>query len=298
MRVFLTGANGFIGQATVKELQKHGHHVVGLARSEANVKAYKEAGVEPFEGTIDDTESLKKGAQSCDGVIHLAFRHDLMLSGDYDKAGIIDNEAVKAMCEALEGTNKPLVIVSGTLSLPRNKVATEDDEDDRTPPFAIRPKSGDTIVEYAKKGVRGSVIRLTPTVHGPNDWAFIPIVIDTARKSGVVVVVDDGSSRWPAGHKDDAAVLLRLALEKGKAGSFYHAVAEEGVAWKDITALIGKKLNLPVKSKSQEEAVEHYGFLGHIVGVDNPTSSEKTRKELGWEPKEMGLLEDMEKNYF
>lgn len=297
MRVFVTGANGFIGQSTVKELQKHGHHVVGLARSEANVKAYKEAGVEPFEGTIDDPESLKKGAQACDGVIHLAFRHDLMAT-DFAKAATIDNEAVKALCEALEGTNKPLVIAAGTLSLPHGRLSFEDDETDRRPPFGLRAISGDIVQEYAKKGVRGSIIRLTPTVHGAGDQGFVPIVINAARKNGVVTYIGDGSSRWPAGHRDDAAVLFRLALEKGKAGAYYHGVAEEGVAWKDITAVIGRKLNLPIEGKMQQEAMKDYGFLAHVIGADNPTSSERTRKELGWEPKQIGLLEDMEKHYF
>lgn len=297
MKIFVTGANGFIGKAVVQELFKHNHQVLGLARNDTTKEAFLKIGVEPLPGDLTNLESLKTGAQSSDGVIHLAFRHDI-LATDYVGAAEADNAAVRVMCEALVGTGKPLVIASGTLGLAGQDPGTEDSSPDRTPPFGQREVSADLVREFSKKGVRGSVIRLTPTVHGAGDKAFIPMIMDTARKNGVVTYVGDGSARWPAGHRDDAAVLFRLAVEKGTAGAVYHAVDEEGIAWKDIAAVISKHLNIPSEGKSMEEAVKTVGFLAHVQALDNPTSSEKTRAELGWTPTQPGLLADMEANYF
>lgn len=204
------------------------------------------------------------------------------------------------MGEVLAGTGKPLVIASGTLSGKKGGLATEDTESERGTPFSDWAKSADLIYALSKeKGLRGSVIRLSPTVHGAGDAAFIPMLINTYRQNGTAVYVDSGSARWPAVHRDDAAVLLRLALEKGKAGSTYNGVAEQGVSLKEIATLIGSTLQLPVKGEpAHSEAVGALGFLGHVIAMDGPTSSEKTRKELGWRPTQLGLLADMEANYF
>ena len=296
MRVFVTGAAGFIGQATVKELIKHGHHVIGLARSDASTQALTKAGAEPHKGDLKDLESLKSGAKASDGVIHLAFVHDFT---DFEGACATDRAAIEAMGDALAGTEKPLIIASGTLSLPKGTLMTEDAEPVRDMPMADRAKSADLVYALPKeKQVRGIVMRLPPTVHGAGDKGFIPLMINNFRQQGTVTYVGDGSSRWPTVHRDDAAVLFRLALEKGTAGATYHAVAEQGVAMKDITTVIGKNLQLPVQSQPVEEAMASGFFLTHVSAMDNPTSSEKTQKELDWHPTEVGLLADMEANYF
>ena len=296
MRVFVTGAAGFIGKATVQELIKNGHQVLGLARSDASIEAITKAGAEPHKGDLKDIESLKSGAKAADGVIHLAFIHDF---SDFPGVCAIDRAAIAAMGEELAGTGKPLVIASGTLGCPKGILATEDTAPERDPPFSDRALSADMIYALSKeKHVRGSVIRLPPTVHGAGDAGFVPMLINTYRQKGSVVYVDDGSARWPAVHRDDAAVLLRLALEKGAAGSTYNAIAEQGVPIKDIAAVAAKKLQLPVKGESAQEAMGTLGFLGHVISMDNPTSSEKTQKELGWHPSQPGLLADMEANYF
>lgn len=295
MRVFVTGANGFIGQSTVKELLKHNHQVVGLARSDSAAETLSKAGAEVLRGDLDDLEALARGAKSSDGVIHLAFRHDLMAT-DIGKALEIDRAAIKAMGDAMIDSNKPLAIASGTLMLKGGQLATEDSEVNRTPPFGDRALSADLVEDYSKKGVRGSVVRLTPTVHGAGDGGFVPMVIGASRGNGAVLCVGDG--RWPAVHRDDAAVLFRLVMEKGTPGATYHAVAEEGISWKEIGRLIGDKLKLPVENVSVEEAYSKLGFLAHPLSQDNSTSSEKTRKALGWEPQQPGLLADMEAHYF
>lgn len=296
MRVFVTGAAGFIGRGTVRELLQNGHQVLGLARSDANIAALTEAGAEPHKGDLKDLDSLKSGAAACDGVIHLAFIHDF---SDFPAVCAADRAAIAAMGDALAGTNKPLVVASGTLSVPKGVLATEDTPAERDHPMADRALSADLVYALSKeKQVRGSVIRLAPTVHGAGEAGFIPMLIKAFREKGSVMYVGDGSARWPAVHRDDAAVLLRLAVEKGTAGATYNAVAEQGVAQRDIAAVIGKHLQLPVRELPKEEAGEALGFLGAVTAMDNPTSSEKTRKELGWEPTRLGLLADIEENYF
>ncbi|UJR17974.1 hypothetical protein I4U23_004873 [Adineta vaga] len=296
MRVFVTGAAGFIGRAVVQELLNNGHQVLGLARSDASVEIITKAGAEPHQGDLEDIESLKSGARIADGVIHLAFIHDF---SDYAKAAAVDRAAIEAMGEVMAGTGKPLVIASGTMIVVKGKLATEDTEPDRSSPFAERARSADLVYTLSKeKKIRGSVIRLPPTVHGAEDKGFIPMLINAARQKGFVTYVGDGSARWPTVHRLDAAVLFRLALEKGTAGATYQAVAEQGVPTKDIMTVIGKHLRLPVEAKPLNEAVEAIGFLAHVVGSDNPTSSEKTQKELGWHPTQPKLLADMEANYF
>ena len=296
MRVFVTGAAGFIGQATVQELLKNGHQVLGLARSDANIEAIKKAGAEPHKGDLKDIESLKSGAKASDGVIHLAFVHDF---SNFAGSCATDRAAIEAIGEVLAGTGKPLVIASGTLSLPKGTLGYEDTEPVRDMPMSDRVLSADLVYELSKeKKVRGSVIRLAPTVHGKGDWGFITMLGNSYREKGSVIYVGDGSARWPTIHRNDAAIILRLALEKGTAGATYHAVAEQGVSFKDITAVISKKLQLPVKGESPEEAAGDLGFLGHVIAMDNPTSSDHTQKELGWHPTQLGLLADIEANYF
>ncbi|KIY00259.1 uncharacterized protein Z520_03944 [Fonsecaea multimorphosa CBS 102226] len=299
MLVFVTGAPGFIGRATIEELHKHGHEVLGLARSDASAEKISKLGAQVHRGDLEDLESLRTGAKKADGVIHLAFIHDF---SNYERAGAADRAAIEAMAEAMAGTGKPLVIASGTMLAVKGQLATEDAEPERGTPFAMRQESADLVVKLSKeKGIRGSIIRLPPTVHGKEDKGLIPMYIDGARKAGAVSIVGDGSNRWCAVHRQDAAVLFRLALEKGVPGGTYHAVAEQGVPWKDIANVVGKNLQLPVENKSSEEAMKTLGFLALVFGADNPASSEKTQRELGWDPRASGqpeLLADLEANYF
>jgi len=296
MRVFVTGAAGFIGRAVVQELLNNGHQVLGLARNDASAEVITKAGAEPHRGDLEDIESLKSGARATDGVIHLAFIHDF---SDFARVTAVDRAAIEAMGEVMAGTGKPLVIASGTMLVPKGKLATEDTEPERNTPFSDRARSADLVLTLSKeKQVRGSVIRLPPSVHGAEDKGMIPRMIDLARQNGFVTYVGDGSARWPTVHRLDAAVLLRLALEKGTAGATYNAVAEQGVPIKDITTVMSLRLQLPVESKPLSEAVGTLGFLAYLVGSDNPTSSEKTQRELGWHPTQPELLADMEANYF
>lgn len=296
MRVFVTGAAGFIGHATVQELVKNGHQVLGLVRNDAAAEKITKAGAEPHRGDLKDIESLKSGAKAADGVIHLAFIHDFQ---DFAGSCATDRAAIEAMGEELAGTGKPLLIASGTLSYPKGALATEDVEPERDHPMSVRVQSADLVHALSKeKKVRGSVICFAPTVHGAGDGGFIPQLINLSRQKGSVVYIGDGSARWPAVHRYDAAVLLRLALEKGTAGATYNAVAEQGVPMKEIMTMVGKHLQLPVEGQSAQDASGALGFFAHVIAMDNPVSSEKTRKELGWEPTQPGLLADMEANYF
>jgi nucleoside-diphosphate-sugar epimerase len=296
MLVFVTGAAGFIGRAVVQELLLNGHQVLGLARNDASAETITKAGATPHRGDLEDLESLENGAKAADGVIHLAFIHDF---SDFPRAMAVDRAAIEAMGKAMTGTGKPLVIASGTMMLQKGQLATEDSQIDTSNPFSVRAQAADVVYKLAKDDrVRGSVIRLTPTVHDVGDKGMIPGLINAARQNKFVVYTGDGSARWPAVHRLDAAVLFRLALEKGKSGATYHAVADQGVSMKDITSVIAKNLELPTKAMSEHEAAQAIGFLGHLVGSDNPTSSEKTQKELGWHPTQIGLLADLEANYF
>ena len=294
MLVFLTGASGFIGGAVIQDLQANGHSVLALARSDKTAEALKEAGVsEILEGDVENLQVLREGARKADAVIHLAFVLDF---NDFERSVNIDLAAINAMGEVMQGTGKSLSIASGTL-LAKGEPATEDTEPHRIPPFGVRAKSADAVFEWSKKGINGSVIRLSPTVHGKGDGGFITMLMAMAKQNGFVGIVDDGSARWPAVHRTDAATLFRLAIEKGKPGSVYNGVADTGVVWKDIAAAMSKKVDLPVKSMSLEEAVEKLQFFAYVISNDNYTSSEKTKMELDWTPKDLGLLEDIKQNY-
>ena len=297
MRVFVTGAAGFIGQATVQELIKNGHQVLGLAHSVASTQVLTKAGAQPHNGDLKDLESLKSGAKAADGVIHLAFVHDF---DNYDKGCAIDRAAIEAMGQVLAGTGKPLVIAAATLSLANGKgLSTEDTEEDRESVLFSRARSADLVYALSKeKQVRGTVVRLAPTVHGAGDKGMIPMMIAISRQRGTVSYVGDGSARWPAVHLQDAAVPLRLALEKGTAGATYHAVAEQGIAMKDIMTVVSTNLRLPIQSQRLEDAVASGRFPGQVSSMDNPTSSAKTQKELDWHPVGPELLPDLEANYF
>lgn len=290
MKVFVTGASGFIGSAVTKELVDNGHEVIGLARSDKGAEIVKSMGGKPHRGTIDDFDDLKEVAQSSDAVIHLAFKHDVMMT-DYQAACEADRKIIEVFANALEGTNKPLIITSGTLMLPRGKLGYEDHATDLTMPVSSARAANEAFtLEYANKGVRANSIRLSPTNHGDGDQGFINMLVGTAKQTGVSAYVGKGENVWPAVHRLDTAKLYRLVLEKGKAGSAYHAVAEQGVQIKTIAEAIGKQLGLPVESKP----TEHFGFLAFALEADNPTSSEKTKSELGWTPVERSLIADIE----
>lgn len=296
MRVFVTGATGFVGSAVVRVLLSAGHTVSGLVRSEKSAQALKEIGAEPFHGSLDDPSSLKRGAAAADGVIHLGFVHDFT---NYEDAVRTDREAIEAMGAALAGSNRPLIVTSGTLLLPQGRLVTEADTHEVNSNFSIRGQSEVAARQLASQGVRSCVVRLAPTVHGNGDKAFIPAMVNVARKSQVSMYIGDGSNRWPAVHRLDAARLFLLALEKGAAGSTYHGVSEEGVPIKAIAEIISEKLNVPVKSVTLDTAVEQFNFLAYALACDNPTSSQKTRDELGWTPAQPELLDDLRNaNYF
>ncbi|KAJ5578240.1 uncharacterized protein N7459_007204 [Penicillium hispanicum] len=291
MRVFVTGATGFIGQAVVEELLDAGHAVIGLARSDKSAASLQAQGVEVIRGSIEDHDSLKRGAAKSDGVAHLAFNHDFTKFAENAK---VEHAAIQVLGDALAGSNRPLVIAAGTMSLPKGELATEDTGPDLESPANVRLPSEQEISKLATQGVRASAVRLSPTVHGDGDFGFIYQIAQAARAKGQAVYIGDGLGRWPAVHRRDAARLFRLALEKGVAGSKYHAVAEEGVSQKEIAEAFGQAMGIPAVSKTFPEAAELIGqFLAFVTSSDNPTSSKKTQQELGWTPSQPTLLADI-----
>ncbi|MCP3100123.1 SDR family oxidoreductase [Myxococcus sp. K15C18031901] len=299
MRVFVTGASGHIGSAVVRELLSARHEVVGLARSDASAATLKSAGAAVHRGSLDDLDSLRKATAAAEGVIHLAFKHDVAFTGDYVGAAAADLRAIEAMSAALEGSGKPFVGTGGTLMLAqavRGRAGTEND----VLASGARIDAENTVIALGKRGVRSSVIRLAPTVHSALDHqGFVPSLIAMARKNGFAAYVGEGTNRWPAVHTLDAARLYRLALEAAPAGSRLHGTAEVGVPFRDIAEAIGRGLGLPSRSVSAEDASNHLGFLATFAQLDNPTSSELTRGLLNWRPTHPGLLADLaERHYF
>ncbi len=290
MRVFITGATGFIGTALIPELIGAGHKVIGLSRSDAGAKSLIEAGAQVHRGDLEDLESLRSGAAMSDGVIHLAFNHDFSKYMDNCQA---DRRAIEALGSVLAGSDRPLVVTSGTaVAFTPGSVATEDDP---PLPSSTMPRSAseEAVTEMVSRGVRATAMRL-PQVHNRLKAGLITPLIEIARAKGVSAYVGDGRNRWPAAHLLDTAPLYRLALEKGVAGERFNAVAEEGVPLREIAEAIGRRINVPVVSKTPEEAPEHFGWLAFFVGNDAPASSAKTQKRLGWHPTRTGLIADVE----
>jgi nucleoside-diphosphate-sugar epimerase len=264
MRIFVTGATGFIGTAVVRELIDAGHQVLGLARSDSAAKSLVAAGADVHRGSLEDLDSLRSAAAAAEGVIHTAFIHDF---ANYGPAAEADRRAIATLGDALAGSARPLIVTSGTLlALRKGPLATEDDA--HNPNFPR--KSEDAALALAARGVRASVLRLPPSVHGNGDHGFVPQLISIAREKGVSAFIGDGLNRWPAVHRFDAAHLYRLVLEKGSAGASYHGVADEGVPTREIAEVIGRQLNVPVVSKSPEEAADHFGWIGRFFGIDGP----------------------------
>ncbi|MYN28146.1 SDR family oxidoreductase [Duganella levis] len=295
MKVFVTGATGWVGSAVIQELLGAGHEVLGLARSDDGADTLRQRGIAVHRGDLSDLDALAAGARACDGVIHTAFIHDFK---DFNAAGETDRLAIEAMGEALAGSGKPLITTSGSALLPHGRVGTENDAPDPAGPAQHRTASEQLTLALAARGVRSSLVRLPPSVHGDGDYGFAPRLVDIARAKGVSAYIGEGNNRWPAVHRFDAARLYRLVLEHGVAGVRYHAIGEQGVATREIAEVIGKGLGVPVVSLSAEEAPEHFGFLARFFGADCPASSAQTREQLGWQPAGPGLIEDLAQHYF
>ena len=290
MRIFVTGASGWIGSAVSEELLADKHEVVGLARTEESAAALAGRGITPHAGSLDDPEGLAAAAATADGVIHLAFKHDF---SDYAGAGRSEHRAVQAMLDALAGSDRPFLLASGLASGPIGRALTEDDPSPFHGIDSMRGGSENLALDYADKGVRSVALRFAPTVHGMRDHGFTATLTKVAQQRGVAGYVGDGSSRWAAVHRSDAASMVRLALESAPAGSRVHAVAEEGIRSRDIAAAIGDCLGLPAVSVAADDVDAHFGWLGRFFSMDIVATSTKTRAMLGWDPKGPTLLEDI-----
>ena len=294
MRVFVTGASGFIGSAIVPELISGGHQVLGLARSDAAAQSLIAAGAQVLRGNLEDGDSLRSGVAQSDAVVHTAFNHDF---SRFQANCEVERRAIEAMAGALAGSSRPMIISSGVALLAPGRLSTEDLAADPNSPVP-RVVTEVTADALAARGLHISVIRLAPTVHGDGDHGFVPMLINMAREKGVAVYVGDGNNRWPAVHRLDAARVFRLALEKNAIGGRYHAIAEEGVPFREIATVIGHRLNIPVVSKTPDEAQSHFGWFAHFASIDAPASSRKTREVLGWEPRQVELIADLERGKY
>ncbi|RAJ29252.1 SDR family oxidoreductase [Pedobacter cryoconitis] len=295
MRVFVTGATGFIGSAIVRDLIGAGHQVLGLARSDSAASLLLTAGAEVHRGDLEDLDSLQRGAALADGVIHTGFIHDF---ARFKEVSEIDRLAIEAIGAVLAGSDRPFIVTSGTALVSPGSLATEDIIP--VPGVSTHPRMSEQAADaVAAKGVRISVVRLSPSVHGEGDHGFIPMLINIAREKGVSAYIGNGLNRWSAVHREDAAVLYRLALENTVAGARFHGAAEEGIPFRTIAAVIGQQLNIPVVSQSAEEAAVHFGWFIGFAGLDCPASSKLTRERLNWHPAHTGLIPDMEQSdYF
>lgn len=286
MRVFVTGGSGFVGAELVPELVRAGHRVLGLARSEASAQKLRAAGAEVHRGDLADLDGLRRGALEADAVVHAAFELDL---ADWAKGGETDRQAIETLGAAIAGSERLLVVTSGAFAIDASGVASEENE-----ARAGHPRVTETAaIEASARGARVALLRLG-VVHGDGDRHFLPALIALARAKGISAYVGDGAQRWPMVHVRDAAEAYRLTLERGVAGARYHAIAEEGVAVRDIAAVIARKLGIPLVAQSPEEAAAHFGVLAPFVSADRPTTSAHTREALGWSPRQRGLLEDLE----
>ncbi|MBI0294206.1 SDR family oxidoreductase [Streptomyces sp. PRKS01-29] len=293
MHVFVTGGSGLTGPTVVAELVAAGHTVTGLARSDTAAARLESLGATPHRGSLEDLDSLRSGAEAADGVLHMAFGGDFADPDDLERR---DRTAIEALGRALVHSGKPFVSTSGTLVMPGGRESTEKDEPDTAGLAGFRIPGERTCLGFAAQGVRASVVRLAPTVHGPGDHGFIGMLVATARKTGVSAYVGDGSNRWPAVHRRDAAVLFRLALEKAPGGGVLHGVAESGVRFKDIAETIARGLGLPAVSLTADEAATHFPSpaMARFYGFDGPVSSSHTQELLGWTPTHPTLLHDVE----
>jgi len=287
MRILVTGATGFIGSAIVQELIETGYEVLGLARSAKGAESLARAGARVHRGSLEDAESLRSGAAACDGIIHTAFIHDF---NNYGAAVEADRHAIETIGKALERSGRPLIVTSGLALLNSGRLATE--EDAPSPDFPR--KSEQTAMEFSSRGVRTSVVRLPFSVHGDGDHGFVPRLIQIAREKGISAYIGDGLNRWPAVHRLDAARLFRLVLERGSTGARYHGIGDEGVPTREIAEVIGRRLDVPVASKSQDQAAEHFGWIGLFFGMGVVASSTLTNERLGWRPTHVGLIHDLE----
>ena len=323
MRLFVTGASGWIGAPLVKELLQAGHSVTGLARNADSAQRLEKLGAQAHIGSLQDLDSMRRGAAAADGVVHLAFIHEFTDFSVWQRVSILvrgllsrnlmgtfagalaltDRQAIDALGEGLvqsssQQKDKPFVIVTGTMGLTPGRVGKEQDRSDPAAPGGARSAHEEVALAYASRGLRPCIVRLPPTVHGCGDAGLVPRIIDSSRKAGVVPMIGDGSNRWAAVHRLDAAHLLRLVVEKGKSGARYHGVAEEGVATKDLVAVIAKRLRLPSAQQTETEATKHLEWVAMFWGVDNPANSEWTQRELGWTPTQPTVLDDLDHEYY
>jgi len=296
MRVFVTGATGLVGSTTITELLAAGHQVLGLARSEAAAEKLRAAGVEAHRGSLDDLDSLRRGASEADGVIHTAFNHDF---SDFAASILADRKAVEVLAEELAGSDRPLVVTTGTPSGEHGELGTEETAPRGDAPAFGRFETERLVLAYAERGVRAVSVRLPRSVHGEADkHGFVPILIATARQQGFSAYPGDGVNRWPAVHVKDAARLYRLALEQAPAGTVLHAIGDEAVPLRQLAEIIGRHLDLPATSIPVERAAEHWGFIGLIFALDTPATSVVAQKLLDWQPTQPGLVADLEAGHY